>query len=168
MASCSVDKTGFIVRHKTKDINLKAINENNKIGYETDSAIIYIGQNDAIDLTEKIISKRQKQFDSKLLTEIQSYKGLIQNINGDTLVQHWDNNLSKTSFETYDLAGFIDQWLLKVLLTSGKSEVWSKSKNRFENEIIYHFVQDQLGGQSCYYKFKNGSEFHRQIIRLGE
>jgi len=50
--SCTVDKTGFTVRHKKKNITLTSISDQLKIGYETDSAIIYLGQIDAIKQTE--------------------------------------------------------------------------------------------------------------------
>jgi hypothetical protein len=166
--SCTVNKTGFIVSHKKKHINLTAISDQPKIGYETDSAIIYLGQNDAVQLTESLLTGRKPNFEPRLKKDLQVNLDYLRIINKDTLVQHWQNQMNSTDYQTYDLAGFIDQWLLKDLILKGKAEIWNKSTIKLEYTIIYHAVKDKLGGQSCYFTFQNGSEFHRQIIALGE
>lgn len=168
--SCTADKTGFTVRHKKKKITLTSISDQSKIGYETDSAIIYIGQNDAIKHTEKLLSSKKldPRFDYRLISELKTNLDSLRKIQKDILVQHWQNQKDTIYLKSYDLAGFIDQWILKDLILKGKTEIWNKSTKKFEKQIIYHFVKDQLGGEDCYFTFQNGSEFHRQLILLGE
>jgi hypothetical protein len=168
VASCAVDKTGFILRHRKKNINLTSITDQHKIGYETDSAIIFIGQNDGVQLIENLLSERRRNFDNKLNSELKLYLDFIKKIQSDTVVQHWGNRLNYNEFQTYDLAGFIDQWLLKDLILKGKTEIWNKSTKKPETRVTYHFVKDKLGGKACYFTFQSGSKFHSQIITLGE
>ena len=147
-----------------------AISEQPKIGYETDSAIIYIGQTDAIKQTEKLLlsKKLNPRFDYRLINHLKTNLDSLKEIQKDILVHHWQNHENPIDLKSYDFAAFIDQWILKDLILEGKTEIWNKSAKQFEKRITYHFVKDQLGGQNCYYTFQNGSEFHRQLLGLGE
>jgi hypothetical protein len=169
-ASCATDKTGFIVRHKKKNITLTSIHDQHKIGYETDSAIIYIGQNDAIMQTEKLLSNRKlnSRFDHSLTNDLKTNLDSLEHIQSDIVLQNWKNQKDSIDLKSYYFEGFIDQWILQDLILKGKAEIWNKSNKRFEKQITYHFVRDQLGGESCFYTFKNGTEFYRQILGLGE
>ena len=48
----------FTAQHKKRNIKLKLITHQIKIGYETDSAIIYLGKNDIIKQLEKLCESR--------------------------------------------------------------------------------------------------------------
>ena len=149
-ASCATDKTGFIVRHKKKNITLTTIHDQHKIGYETDSAIIYIGQNDAITQTEKLISNRilNSRFDNRLINDLKTNLDSLKHIQRDIMLQNWKNQKDPIDLKSYYFAGFIDQWILQDMILKRKAEIWNKSNKRFEKRIIYHFVRDQLGGES--------------------
>lgn len=149
-----------------KNIKLKGISNQYKIGYETDSAIIYIGQLDAIDLTKKLIAKEK---DINFKNDFKSNLDRLEKVNSYILVIHWQNQKDTVEFmKNQEFAGFIDQWLLKELILKGKTEIWNKNLKKFEEKIIYHFIKDMLGGETCYFNFKNGTEFHRQVLLLGE
>jgi hypothetical protein len=170
LSSCAIDKTGFIIRHKKKNITLTTISDQIKIGYETDSAVIYIGQNDAIKQTEKLLSNKKlnARFDYRLIADFKSSLDSLKRINKNILIKHWLNQKVSIDIRSYDFAGFMDQWILKVLILKGKTEIWNKTSKKYEKRITYHYIKDQLGGESCYFTFENGNEFHHQLILLGE
>ena len=112
--------------------------------------------------------KLNPRFDYRLINDLKTNLDSLKKIQRDILVHHWQNQKDSIDLKSYDFAGFIDQWILKDLILKGKTEIWNKSAKQFEKRITYHFVKDQLGGQDCYYTFQNGSEFHRQLIALGE
>lgn len=169
--SCAVvDKTGFVVRHEKKNIVLTSISDQPKIGYETDHAIIYLGQKDAIKQVEELLSsgKLHPRFQDRLINDLKINLDSLKKIQQDILVNHWQNQKEENDKKNYDFAEFIDKWILKDLILKGKTEIWNKSIKRFEKRITYHFFEDQFGGESCYYTFRNKLEFHRQILLLGE
>jgi len=168
--SCSVDKTGFTVRHRKKNIRTNSISNQIKIGYETENAIIYIGQLDAIETTEKKLSGKNldPRFDKETISGLKNNLETLKKIQKEIIVQHWLKMQKGFYINDYNFASFIDQWLLKELILKGKAEILNKKTNNFEKRIVYHFVRDQLGGEDCFYTFENGVEFHRQLIRLGE
>ena len=131
---------------------------------------LFIGKNDIIRQFEKLLCNKKfdSRFDNKQLNEFKTVFDSIGKINQDIIVIDWHKQKSPIDIKSYDFAGFIDQWILKKLVLKGKSQIWNKSTNMYENRIIYHFVRDQLGGESCYYTFPNGNEFHHQLIVLGE
>lgn len=170
LVSCAVHRDGFIASDRKKNIKLTSISGQLKIGYETDSAIIYIGQLDAVLQTEKLLSSKKlnPRFDNRLIVDLNKNLDALRKIRTDTLFQHWQNQKDSVDIKSYEFAGFIDQSILRDLILKGKTEVWNKTTKRFEKMIIYHFIKDKLGGESCTYSFQNGTEFHRQQIALGE
>jgi len=168
--SCVSTKNEFITRHKKKNITLTSIVDQVKIGYETEKAIIYIGRQDAISLTEKFLSNKKldPRFDKNKIVDLTSNLDTLKIISNELTVQHWMAKQITFNLHDYNFAGFVDQWILKELILKGKSEIWNKTTNKFEKRITYHFIKDQLGGEFCYYTFQDGTEFHRQIIALGE
>gem|GEM_PF-3735005 len=169
-SSCSIDKTGFTVRHKKNNIRINSISNQIKIGYETENAIIYIGQLDAIETTKKKLSDRKldPRFDKETIDRLKSNLDTLKKIQKEFIVQHWLTKQKGFYIHNYNFASFIDQWILKELILKGKTEILNKKNKNFETRIVYHFVRDQLGGEDCFYTFENGEEFHRQLIRLGE
>jgi len=169
-SSCSIDKTGFTVRHKKKNIKIYSISNQIKIGYETENAIIYIGQIDAIETTEKKLSDKNldPRFDKETIDGLKSNLDTLRKLQKEITVEHWLIKQKGFFINNYNFASFIDQWILKELILKGKTEILNKKTKKFETRIVYHFVRDQLGGEDCFYTFESGEEFHRQLIRLGE
>ena len=170
LSSCSSLSKGFVVRHKTKKINLTGINDSIKIGYETDSAVIYLGLTDIKQRTEQILNsgKFNPRWDYETINDFKKNLSILEDLENDVVLEHWQNQKDSVNIEEYGLAGFIDQWMLKDLIFDKKAEVWNKFKNKFESKIIFHHIRDRLGGEQYYFTFDNGKEFHRQIIALGE
>lgn len=170
ISSCTVSKNGFVKRHMKQNITLTSIEEQIKIGYETDSAIIYFGQNDAIKQTEKFLSSGflDSRIQYCLINDLKANLDSLRKIQKDILVVHWRNQKDSTNLKSKDFAEFIDQWILKDLILNRKTEIWNKLSKKFEKRITYHYLKDILGGEECYYTFQNGIEFHRQLIALGE
>lgn len=169
--SCSTVNKGFIAKHKKKKIHLTEFSEPTiKIGYETDSAIIYFGVHDMIRTTEDILSsgKLQPRWDYRTIEDLKKNLKFLQSIKNDLIVENWQNQKDSIDIDLYNFSGFIDQWIFKDYLFDHMAMVWNKSKKRYEKIIYYHFVRDRLGGEYCYYTFENGVEFHRQLIALGE
>jgi hypothetical protein len=168
-SSTAVNK-GSNEKHKKKNINLNSIIGQVKLGFETNLAIIYLGQLDTKKKIEKLISRKKhtQQFDPELINEFNSYLDTISRLKTDLIIQSWKDQEKNIDIKSYMLAGFLDQWVLKDLILERKVEVWNKSLNIFEKKITYHFVRDRFGSENCYYTFQNGLEFHNQILTLGE
>ncbi len=168
--SCTKLNNDFIHRHKTKKINLKGLKNETKIGYETDTAIIYFGLEDIIQLNKDLLSSKgfDQRWNHQIINDFNRNLDFLNEIKDDLIVQHWQIKNEYKDQRLYDLSGFIDQWVFKKLIFSGKAEVWNKAGQKFETEIIYHFVKDRLGGETALYTFEDGKEFHHQMITLGE
>lgn len=160
----------FIKKHKTKKLNLTSLTDSIKIGYETDSAIVYFGLNDMIKTIEDILNsgKLQPRWDYKTIADLKDNLRIIQDINKDLIVKHWQNQKDSIDLDSYKIAGFIDQWIFKDHLFDKKAEVWNKVGKRYERVVFYNFIKDRLGGEQCYYTFEDKTVFHRQLIALGE
>ena len=170
LVSCGTLKNVFTPRHKTNTIDLVSIDEQTKIGYETEKVIIYFGKKDVIAKTEKLLSANEidPRKNRETLNELRSNLDTLRLIDEKIVVKDWRRNHNETNLHEYSLAGFLDQWILHDLIISGNAEIWNKKEQRYENKIDYHFVRGKLGGEQCFYTFTNGIEFHRQIIALGE
>ena len=160
----------FIKKHKTDKISLTEISDSIKIGFETDSAIIYFGVHDMIKTIDDILSsgKLQPRWDYRTIDDLKKNLNFLQGVKRDLIVKHWQNQKDSIDIDLYDIAGFIDQWIFKDYLFDKKAIVWNKAQNRYENIVYYNFIEDRLGGQQCYYTFEDKTVFHRQIIALGE
>lgn len=146
------------------------MNDSIKIGYETDSAIIYFGLNDIIQKNKNLLDSKEfdDRWDHQVIDQFKMNLEFLYEVQDDLVVQHWANKDKFKDQRLYDLSGFIDQWVFKGLMFDGKAEVWNKSSNNFESKIKYHYVKDRLGGENAFYTFADGKEFHNQIIALGE
>ncbi len=161
----------LIKKHKSDKINLTDIKDSIKIGFETDSAIIYFGVHDMIKTIEGILSssKLQPRWDYRTIDDLKNNLKFLQSIRGDLNVKHWQNQQKDSiNIDFYKIAEFIDQWIFKDYLFDRKAIVWNKAQNRYEEIVYYNFIEDRLGGEQCYYTFENKTVFHRQIIALGE
>ena len=160
----------FIKTHKTDKINLKEIKDSIKVGYETDSAIIYFGLNDMIKTIEDILNsgKLKPRWENRTIDDLKNNLKFLQSIKKDLIVKHWQNKNDSIVIDLYNIAGFIDQWIFKDYLFDRKAIVWNKAQNRYEKIVYYNTIEDRLGGEQCYYTFEDKTVFHRQIIALGE
>jgi hypothetical protein len=160
----------FIKKHKTDKITLTEIKDSIKIGFETDSAIIYFGVNDMTKTIEDILSsgKLQPRWDYRTIDDLKGNLKFLQSIKSDLIVKDWQSQRDSVNIDLYNISGFIDQWIFKDYLFDKKAEVWNKAQNRYEKIIYYNFIEDRLGGEQCYYTFEDKTVFHRQIIALGE
>jgi hypothetical protein len=156
--------------HKKNVIKLKSINDQIKIGYETSYAIIYFGKNDVLKQLGKMVESKHldPRLDSQLIKELKAQSDTINNVTYEIIIPDWHNQSKSIDLKSYDLAGIIDQWVLRPLVLKGKSEILNKTTKMYESHITYNFIRDQLGGESCYYTFTDGTEFYNQIISLGE
>ena len=169
LGSCSIINRGFIVRHKTKKINLKGIEDSVKIGYETDSAIVYFGLKDIKEVANDIlVNDGLDQYDNGAIEMIQIKIADLDKINSSFNVNHINSEVLWTDLDKYKLSCFINDWVFKKLIFKKKAEVFNKEKKIYETQIVYHFVRDRLGSESCYYTFNDGKQFHYQMITLGE
>jgi hypothetical protein len=160
----------FIKKHKTKKISLTSVTDSIKIGYETDSAIVYFGLNDMIETIEDILNsgKLEPRWDYRTIDDLKDNLKILQSINKALIVKHWQNQKDSIDLDSYNIAGFIDQCIFKDYIFDKKAEVWNKRDKKFEHIVFYNFIKDRLGGEQCYYTFEDKTIFHRQIIVLGE
>jgi hypothetical protein len=156
--------------HKKRTIKIKSVNDQITIGYETSNAIIYFGKEDVLNQLGKIIESKNSEpkLDYQLMIELKSTIDTINKVSKEIIVPDWHNQIKPIDLRKYELAGMIDQWILRPLILKGKTKILNKNTNAFENHIIYNFLRDQLGAESCFYTFSNGTEFYGQIITLGE
>ncbi len=154
----------FIKKHKTDKITLVEISDSIKIGFETDSAIIYFGVHDMIKTVEDILcsGKLQSRSAYRTIDDLKNNLNFLQSIRYDINVKHWQN-LQKDSIniDLYNIAEFIDQWIFKDYLFDKKVMVWNKAQSRYEKIVYYNFIKDRLGGEQCYYTFEEKTVFHR-------
>jgi hypothetical protein len=128
----------FIKKHKTDKITLTEITDSIKVGYETDSAIIFFGVHDMINSIDDILSsgKLQPRWDSRTIDDLKENLKFIQSIKNDLIVKKWHNQKDSIDIDLYNISGFIDQWIFKDYLFDKKAMVWNKVHNRYEN-IVY-------------------------------
>ena len=141
-----------------------------EIGYKTDSAIIYFGQTDAIELTEELLETNRFSpgINREIINDLEKNLSYLKNVTNGEVILCWQNQKESIDYNKYEFAGLIDQFIIRDLLLKGKIEVLRLANNQYQKEIIYHYLKDKLGGIQCYYTFKNGNEFYRYIIALGE
>lgn len=170
LTSCSIIGSGSRAKHTSKTIKLKGAGDGTKVGYETDSAIVYFSLVEIKEHAETLQSSKKldPRWDYRIIAQLKKTNETLAAINNDLVVRHWQNQKGDIDLEEYDLAGFIDQYIFKEFILAGKAEVWNKELNRFEDKVIYNFVRHSLGTESAYYTFEDGTEFHSQIISLGE
>jgi hypothetical protein len=168
--SCSIIGNGTRAKHTSRAVRINGIGEGHKIGYETDSAIVYFSLTDLKNQVDKLLNSKKldPRWDYRTIAQLKKNKEFLDFIKNDILVKHWQNQKSDMNAEEYELAGLIDQFIFKEFLLEGKAELWNKRFKRFEERVIYNFVKDRFGTESAYYTLQNGMEFHRQIIKLGE
>jgi len=166
LASCGSSKVNFIDKHLENKISLQGFSEQIKIGYETEKAIIYFGKQNAIALTSKLI--KSKKIQKFVLEDIENGQKRLKGLAKDTTVMDWQLQKNVEAVDDYLFAGFIDQWLLEDLINSGKVKILNKETNVYVKRVTSHFTRDKLGGETRYYTFSNGVEFHSQIIAFGE
>ena len=132
LVSCTVSNNGFISKHKKKTIKLSNISQQIKVGYETKNAIIYVGKQDAMRLTEKLLSNKNldHRFDEIIFNDLTKNLDTLNRIQNNTTVKHWQAKQSNFNLHDYNFVGFIDQWILKDLIIKGKAEVFNKTTNR--------------------------------------
>ncbi|WP_289056198.1 hypothetical protein [Carboxylicivirga marina] len=160
----------FIKKHKSKKVSLASITDSIKIGYETDSAIVYFGKNEIEKTIKSVLGsgKLEPRWDYRTIDNLKNNLKFLKTIQNDMVVNHWQNQTDSIDIDLYDFAGFIDQWIFKDYLFDNKAEVWNKRDDKFERIVFYNFIEDRLGGEQCYYTFEDKTIFHRQIIALGE
>ncbi|WP_276499351.1 hypothetical protein [Pontibacter litorisediminis] len=170
LTSCSILGSGSRAKHTSKTIKLKSIGDGTKVGYETDSAVVYFSLAEMKERVDRLLNsnKLDPRWDYRIIAQLKKDKQILDGINHDVVVKHWQNQKSDRDLAEYDLAGFTDQYIFKDFILDGKAKVWNKNLKRFEEKVVYNFVRHSLGTESAYYTFKNGTEFHRQIIALGE
>lgn len=151
ITSCS---SSFISRTKNKNIKLGGIDEKAvKVGMENEKALILFDKNELITLFQKDLLDFYDQSVENKISELNSLKS--------DLIFSEKEWKGKLKFIEYELK-FLE--LLKV----GKAEIIDKENKEKVDRIKYTFIIDKLGGQDGYFRFKDGVEFYRILIALGE
>ncbi len=171
LTSCSILGSGSRAKHTSKTVKLKSIDDDGtKVGYETDSAVVYFSLAEMKERADKLLNSKNldPRWDYRIIAQLKKDKEALDGIDHDVVVKHWQNQKSDRDSVEYDIAGFTDQYIFQEFILDGKAKVWNKNLKRFEDKVVYNFVRHSLGTESAYYTFKDGTEFHRQIIKLGE
>ena len=151
ITSCS---SSFISRTKNKNIKLKGIDEKSiKVGAENEKALILFDKNELIALFQNDLADFYDQSVKSKIDELNSLKT-------DLIFpeKEWKGKLKFTEYELKFLE----------LLKAGKAEIFDKENKEKIERIKYTFIMDKLGGKDGYFSFKNGEEFYRILIALGE
>jgi hypothetical protein len=128
----------FIKKHKTEKISLSSITDSIKIGYETDSAIVYFGLNTMIKTIEDILNsgKLEPRWDYRTIDDLKDNLKILQFIDGDLIVKYWQNQKDSIDLDSYKISGFIDQWIFKDYLFDNKALVWNKRDGKYEQIVL--------------------------------
>jgi len=171
ISSCSSCKSGFVVKHKQKDIKLKGVKDSIKIGFETDSAIIYFGYNDIKEVTKRKLVRNAfyPKLSYEQTEEIKINLKFLDQIRTDKSFRYSiDSNAEPIDYETFMFTNFISQYIFRELILNKRADVFNKGTKDYEKAITYHFYKDRFGGETCFYTFENKQQFHWQMITLGE
>ena len=150
-SNCS---SSFIARTKSRNIKLKGINENSiKVGTENNKVLILFDKNELLNLFEKEYLDFNNPSSKERINELKSLKK-----NFIFKESEWKGKMKYSSYEL----------MFHELLKKGKAEIFDKRKELNIYKIKYTFVEDKLGGQDCYFSFKNGNEFYEIVLAYGE
>lgn len=151
MASCA---SSFSRRTVKRTVKMTTFNPDTiKVGVENEKVVILFQRSDVLKLFEK---EQRKDPYWELKDEIDRLKVLTK----DSIVQDPVHQKTNTGWD-YELA-------YHKLLKKGKAQIKDKRSGLPVDRIIYEKYVMKSGTEDAYFLFKNGVEFYKIMLAIGE
>lgn len=161
----------LIERHSVKDVKLIGFKDSLSICHENDSAKIIIGLSETLNCLENKAKegKLDPRFDRERITAMKKAISMLSSSKSNIIVNNCLTIGNQTNLDLCDVWGAIDCEILRKILLNGKAQIYNKRTHDYETRIlIVHakFITGDELHEHYYFRFKNGSEFHAQIILI--
>lgn len=146
--------SSFNKRTAKRTVTMKKLQPNSlTVGIENENVLILFERSEIVDLFEK-------QYKKEPVWEIEKEIKKLKTLSKDSIATQESYRKSTTGWD-YELIYY-------QLLKKGKAQITEKLTGRTIDQILYTQYKTQLGGQDAYFSFKNGTEFYKVILALGE